>query len=492
MTPEEKQLLYDVLQEKKARVKARRPSYTPNEGQRRVHASTKWLRGVFAGNGSGKSALAANEAIWALKGYNPITRQFHKVPTRVIVVLDDPYKATDQWVPELKKWQDFRDDQLHKRGKPFYSQITMDNGSELIFMSHGQEPLVFESIEADVVIFDEPPPRHIYVALIRGLRKAGRTPWVLIVGTPLASAWMRTELLEPWERGERTDIDCFTYGTEVNASNLAAGYIERMKATLSEKEQRIRLFGEFYDLDGLALAHLFDERTHVIDLPPDFDQESPCVIAMDPHPSKAHYAVLLGCDQDNYLYYIDEFKMKASARPFMEALVERGWLHDHKIIDIVYDSLGSADTTSGEGYRSFGEVVNEVLAEKGLGRARATTYNDKSDENFIERIRDILLVPDAGPPKLRIVRGNIGIIQDIRNVQWAQYAKNRNIDESKPKLDITQKDYLSCLKYALATNLYFKKTSDSRGFRPIQGPTTYGARKPRIINRIQLRARRRR
>jgi hypothetical protein len=214
---------------------------------------------------------------------------------------------------------------------------------------------------------------------------------------------------------------------------------------------------------------------------------------MDPHPSKAHFAVLLGCDEHNNLYYLDEYKQKAPARPFTEALIERGWFTDHKIIDIVYDSLGSADTTSGEGYRSFGEVVNEVLADRGLGRARATTYTDKSDENFIERIRDSLLIPDDGtPPKLRIVRGNIGIIQDIRNVQWAQYAKNRNIDESKPKLDITQKDYLSCLKYALATNLYFKKVGDSRGFRPTQGPSTYGAaRKPRILNRIQLRARRR-
>jgi hypothetical protein len=451
------------------------------------------LEDYTVNHNSGKSALAANEAIWAMQGYNPVTKKFSKVPTRVIVVLDDPSKANDQWVPELMKWYSFREDQLHKRGKPSYSQVTMDNGSELIFMSHNQEPLLFESIEADVVIFDEPPPRHIYVALVRGLRKAGRTPWVLIVGTPIAASWMRTEILEPWERGERKDIECFTYGTEVNTQNLAEGYIERMRATLTEKEVRIRLFGEFYDLDGLALAHLFNERTHVVDLPPSWNPDNPCVIAMDPHPSKAHFAVLLGCDEHNNLYYLDEYKQKAPARPFTEALIERGWFTDHKIIDIVYDSLGSADTTSGEGYRSFGEVVNEVLADRGLGRARATTYTDKSDENFIERIRDSLLIPDDGtPPKLRIVRGNIGIIQDIRNVQWAQYAKNRNIDESKPKLDITQKDYLSCLKYALATNLYFKKVGDSRGFRPTQGPSTYGAaRKPRILNRIQLRARRR-
>jgi hypothetical protein len=336
----------------------------------------------------------------------------------------------------------------------------------------------------------------MYVALIRGLRKPGRTPWVLIVGTPIAASWMRVELLEPWERGDRKDIECFTYGTAVNQKNLAAGYIERMEATLSEKERRIRLGGEFYDLDGLALAHLFHEKTHVIDRPRDWDSANPCVIAIDPHPSKAHFAVVLGCDKDNYLYYMDELSLKAPARRFAEAIIDAGWFSKYNIVDIVYDSLGNADTTSGEGYRPFGAVINEVLADAGLGRARATTYADKSDESFIERIRDSLVVPEEPDekgilaPKLRILRGNVGIIHDIRNVQWAQYAKNRNIDEAKPKLDITQKDYLSCLKYALATDLYFRKLRDARGYRPVQGPTTYGAPRRRA-RPISLRSRRR-
>lgn len=492
MSAEEKQLLFDLLEEKKARIRDRRPMYSPNEGQLRVHRSEKWLRGVFAGNGSGKSALAANEAIWALRGYNPITEKFTKVPARVIVVLDDPHKSVDQWVPELRKWHNFREDQLHKRGKPFYTQVVMDNGSELLFYSHGQEPLVFESIEADVIIFDEPPPRHIYVALLRGLRKPGRKPWVLIVGTPIVGSWMRRELLDPWEQGTRTDLDCFTYGTEVNRKNLADGYIERMEATLSDKEKLVRLGGRFYDVDGLALAHLFDEKTHLVEMPEDWDPENPCVIAIDPHPSKAHYAVLLGCDKNDYLYYLKEFRLKAPAREFMERLITEGWFGQFKIIDIVYDSLGNADTTSGEGYRKFGEVINEVLVENVLPRARATTFKDKSDEDFIERLRDVLYVPDMPDehgqfrPKLQIVAGNPGIVSDVRNVQWAQYAKQRNIDESKPKLDITQKDYLSCLKYALATNLYYRKRADSRGYRPVHGPTTYGSRKPRAINRMQL------
>lgn len=479
MTREQKLLLFDILQEKKRRLRDKKAVYKPNEGQARVHQSKKWLRAVFAGNGSGKTALAANEALWAALGYNPVTGSFSRVPARVIVLLDDPYKADTLWLPELMKWHNIdAEKQVHKKGKPYTSQISFPNGSEIMFMSHNQEPLAFESIEADYLIMDEPPPRGVYVALIRGLRKPGRKPWVLLVGTPIAASWMRQEILEPWERGERKDIECFRYGTAVNLKNLAEGYLERMEATLSEKERRIRLEGEFFDIEGLALAHLFREEVHIVE-PFDWGPDHPCVIAIDPHPSKAHFACLLGVDEKDQLYYIDEAKAKLPAREFIKELIHRGWLGSFNVIDIVVDSLGSADTTSGEGFRSFIDVANEVLKKAELPRARATTYKDKSDEEFVERIRDCLLIPDDGtPPKLRFFRGRPGIIQDVRNVQWGRYAKHRGVDDNKPSLDISNKDYLSCLKYALAANLYYKKPHNIV-YRRRTGPATYGARRPR-------------
>jgi hypothetical protein len=45
----------------------------------------------------------------------------------------------------------------------------------------------------------------------------------------------------------------------------------------------------------------------------------------------------------------------------------------------------------------------------------------------------------------------------VLNVQWARKPRS---EENKPHLDISHRDYLSCLKYALATNLYFKKNKD--------------------------------
>lgn len=467
----EKIRLYDLIQEKKRRIRQAGAIYQPNKGQLPVHQSKASLRCVFSGNGAGKTALAVNEALSFALGFNTWTKEFTKVPARVIVLLDHPSKVGDVWVPELQKWTTLTEDQLHKRGKPYVEKISFKNGSEIIFMFHESSPLLFESIELDAAIFDEPPPRAAYIALRRGGRKKGRKPKFLIIGTPISAAWMRTEISEPWSKGELPDTECFTFGTVVNESNLAAGYIQSFSQALSEKERRIRLHGEFFDLEGLALAHLFDPTVHIVE-PFEWPHSNPVVVAIDPHPVKAHYAVMLGTDREGSLYYIKEIRLKAVARDF--ALALKDFVKGYRVIDYICDSLGSAEMTGGEGFRTF----IQVLKDNGI-QVRSTDWSEKSDEDFIERIRSALVVPTEPDnyglylPKLRIFRGNYGIVGDIENVQWVKW---RNLDEYKPKLEITHKDYLSCLKYALATNLSFGKEK-AKIYRHIHGAETYGVRK---------------
>jgi hypothetical protein len=74
----------------------------------------------------------------------------------------------------------------------------------------------FESIELDFCVFDEPPPRYVFIAFKRGGRKKNRTARFLIIGTPISAAWLRTEIYEPWSKGELPDAECFRYGTVVN------------------------------------------------------------------------------------------------------------------------------------------------------------------------------------------------------------------------------------------------------------------------------------
>lgn len=468
LSKEEKIRLYETIQEKKKRAREGGAVYAPNSGQLEAHKSTKNTRALFCGNSFGKTTFGCNEAIFWAQGFSSITDVFSKVPARIIIVLDHPEKVAEKWLPELRKWAVIPDEHCHKRGKPYINRITWPTGSEFLFFFHDQSDLQFESIEADYLVFDEPPPRRVYVALMRGLRNKNREPRILILGTPLTGAWMRKEILVPWTRGELPDTDCFTFSTEMNKENLPTGYLERFSSVLTEKERQIRLHGRFFDLEGSALSHLFNRGIHVVDSF-EWPEDWGVVVSIDPHPTKPHHACMLGVDKEGYLYYIKEMREKMVARQFAQAL--KDFYKGYRVIDITHDCLGESEGTGNEGFMSFAEVLRSCGV-----MTRSTNWVDKHDEDFIERIRNALAIPEEKDnfgrslPKLRIFRGNHGIINDIENVQWL---KMRNYDEFKPKLDISDTDYLSCLKYALATNLTPLK-GKAKIFHRTQGFETYG------------------
>lgn len=486
LSKEDKLKLLAALEEKDRRSRLKRDVYRPNAGQMVIHRSPKATRLVVSGNGMGKTSAAVNEALWAAEGFNPLTQTYIPVPRKIGVVLDKPNKVTDKWLPELNKWAVLDNVQKKQNGKPYVDQLIFANGSEIKFFFHDQEDLTFESIEVDDLIFDEPPPRRVYVGLKRGQRNKGKNARTLIIGTPLAGAWLRKEIYEPWAAGELPDTECFRFATDVNAANLPEGYVESFSSILTEKERRIRLHGEFFDLDGLALAHLFNKSSHLLSRDKyEFDMSHPCVVSLDPHPSKKHVAILMGADEHGVVV-LKELALKATPRQFAREL--REWYKGYRLIDIVCDSLGSSEMTGGEGFKSFIQVLNE----EGV-RCRPTTYQDKNDEDWIARIQDVLALPDepnnfgARIPRLRLMDTNVGCINDIETVEWAKY---KNLEDFKPTLDISRKDYLACIKYALSTNLTIKKEKDRVYYRT---DSKYGVNmEKRAQSVIKMRGKRRR
>lgn len=469
LSKKEKLDLLDALEAKKQRQLSRRDNYSPNGGQRGVHASEKQIRVVTAGNGGGKTALAVNEALWALTGHNQVTGKYTDVPARVIVLLDQPMKVAQTWLPEIKKWYPLKPEQLHKDGKPFVSRVSFENGSELIFMFHETEPMAFESIELDMMIADEPFARHIWVALFRGGRKKGRVARFLLVGTPISGSWLREDIVEPWSRGELDNVSVHRYGTIENQANLSEGYVEQFSKILTEKERLIRLEGQFADLDGLALAHLFSRKHHLVSAfnyrwPPNW----PVVVTIDPALAKKHVALMLGVTQQNQLVVLRELSLKGTAPQFATEL--KKWMAGFRVVDIVCDSMGSGDLTGGDGSLSF--IAS--LQRNGV-RCRATTYDEKQDEAWLDMIQQVLVVPDEPDnfgrqePRLKVLDTCIGLIHDIETVAWEKY---RLEDIYKPKLDIKKKDFLACLKYGLAAQPAFDKGRE----RVIRGKNPAGLR----------------
>lgn len=458
LSKEEKLQLYDLLQEKKRRILQKKPTYKPNAGQLPVHKDTHPIRIVAAANGGGKTTLAVQEMLWLATGYNPVTKEFSKVPATIIVLLDSPMKVEEIWLTEARKWYPLDVEcTLIKNGKPYVNEISFKNGSKVMFMFHQQEDLVFEGIQLDAFLADEPFPRRIWIALTRGARKKHTKPKFLIIGTPIGQPWLYDQLWKAAVEGKRTDIGIHRFSIEVNESNLADGYVAQFSQNLTEAEKKVRLQGHFSHLEGLALAHLFNRQIHVVDKFI-WPQGKATVLIIDPHFSKPHTAALIGATGDGRVYYIKEMHSKSSGSAYAEEIKE--FCRGYRVIDYVIDSLGETPGTGGDGNLSF----SEKLRKCGLP-VRATSFNEKSDEDFIQRIQQVLEIPQTADnfgrtiPKLAIMDGNEGIIHDIETVQWLKY---RNQEGFKPKLDISSKDYLSLLKYALATNISFVADTGQR------------------------------
>ncbi len=452
LTREQKLQQLDLIAEKKRRILSKKDVYKPNEGQMPVHLDPKPIRIVAAANGGGKSTLGVQELLWWATGTNPLTNKMTKVPATIVVLLDNPIKVDQVWLPEIRKWYPLDAEcELRKNGKPYVNQICFKNGSQVIFMFHDQEDLVFEGIQIDYLICDEPFPRRIWVALTRGARKKNTVPRFLIIGTPIGQAWIYSDLWKKSIDGERTDIGLHRFAIEVNRQNLAEGYIEQFSKNLTEAEKKVRLQGHFAHLEGLALAHLFDRSIHLV---PRFKwpKGKPVVLVIDPAQAKPHVAVLVGATGDGRIYYLKEMATTSPPRMFAKELKEfmKG---DWRVIEMVIDSIAETPGTGGEGSMSFADA----LRRHGIP-VRATSYDDKDDADFIQRIKQVLEVPEdtdnygRRQAKLAIMEGNPGIVDDVETACWQKY---RQFELFKEKLDISKKDYLACLKYALATSIGF-------------------------------------
>lgn len=475
LTKDQKLQLLEAVKEKKRRARSKKDLFIPHGEQRQIIDALTRVDSiyVFCGNGWGKTATGSNLAGWYVKGYNPVLEIFTKVPRKVHIILDHPTKVEDVWLPELRKWVEIDDKMLSKRGKPYPVQISFQNGSQIHFMFHEQPPMVFESTEYDVIIFDEPPPKKIFLAMKRGQRTKNSEPKTVMLGTPISQSWLRTDIYEPWRDGKLSNVECFFGNTEANRENLKEGYIEEYSTYLTEDQKKMRLQGQFFDLSGLPLRNLFKDDIHIISesqFENIFDKKRyPCVLAIDPHSAKPHHACLIGVDRDGFLYYIKEIAEKKVPREFAKEL--KRMMEGYRVVDIVWDSAGEAEGTGGEGYMSF----SEIMKQEGI-QGRGTTFKDKSDEDFVTRIQEALTVPKTPnnfgmyTPKLRIVEGNPGIVKDIKNVSWQ---KDKKTDLNKGKLEISNRDYLAACKYGLASNLTPAKGKE-RVHKPASASRAYG------------------
>lgn len=431
-------------------------TYAPNSVQEKFHKSNAFIRALFSGNGVGKTTGCLNEAIWTATGTHPF-RQTSRIPNTTIIVLDDPFKADTVYITELRKrkWYDLSKLKVEKHGRPYTTEIIFPNGSNIIFMGHEVSEDKWESIQCAAIIFDEPPPRFIFPALLRGMREQGMKFWIAFAGTPRGknAPWMYREIYRPWKMGQDKDIECFGGSTYDNLHNLDPGTIERWKKRFTKEELKTRVEGEFEFLTGRVFPEFHAD--HHIEKPFDWPFAWPCILAIDPHVRKNHCAVIIGIDPDKELHVIRELETSLAGRRAAEFFING--CAGFNIRVGICDNYGSMPTTGGEDRKSFIDVFNET-SRRILSRIviRPTTKAEKSDDEWIEDMRDWLRleVDNTGKerPRFHIFDNCLKTIDNFESYIWDEHkgaqAEGKDVKEKPLGTDC---DFLMCVKYGIAT-----------------------------------------
>lgn len=432
--------------------------YDPNEVQDKVHKSQAFIRALFSGNGVGKTTACIQEAIWTSTGTHP-HRRTARLPNIVIIVLDDSTKADTVYLAGLRKrnWYDLSKLKLYKDGRSHTQRVVFPNGSEWHFMTHDMDEQKWESIECACVIFDEPPPRFIYIALLRGMREKDMRPWIMFAGTPLGrnAPWMYKEIYKPWKFGEDNEIECFFGTTHQNIQNLDPEVIDRWKKRYNEKELKTRIEGKFEFLSGVVFPD-FSREYHV---EKDFPWPSnwKCILAIDPHLRKNHTAIIVGIDPDGELHVIREISTPLAGRRAAEFIINS--CEGFNVRIGICDNFGSIKMYGdGEERKSFIDIFNEVAIAMNRARLciRPTTRAQKRDDEWIEDMRDWLRLETDFEGQLRakfhVFESCVHTISDFESYVWDEHT-GRKADLQEPKEEPlgTDCDFLMPLKYAIAT-----------------------------------------
>jgi hypothetical protein len=278
--------------------------YTPHHDDERRFVYTDTPRRALAkgGEGGGKSVAGV------IKDLERLRRGMHGMMGSP----DFEHFKKSLW-PEFRRWCPWQHvTQRHQYkampdwepSKPF--MLAFENGATLLCGGF-DEPGSWEGPNVHFAHFDE-ARRHKTPAMLKVMDGRcrltgphGEPPQNYYTTTP-RKHWL-FEYFGPWETPDESDpladfkkqtlvIDLLTVD---NAANLAAGYVEDRRQSLTEAEARVLLEAAWEDVDDvdrfLASISLWDACRDP-DLPP-LGPHEPCVLAMDAGESSDTFATVL-------------------------------------------------------------------------------------------------------------------------------------------------------------------------------------------------------
>lgn len=264
---------------------------------------------LSAANGVGKTAFLVNLARNIIFG--PANRFFDypifrswPYPKRIRIVSEPSQVKSSGPVPtEIDKWWPKGKYTVNKAGHPYPSEYQAGDWI-LEVMTYEQDKEQHEGANLGAVLFNEPPPQHLWTPNMSRLRAGG----IGVVGmTPLTSAgWFFDEVVprhEPFVFYADVEAACKQHGTR---GHLDHNQIQKLIGEYDEDEKEARVGGKAMYLKGLIFK-TFYPNVHILkeDIRPPYG--APVWNVVDPHSDKPFASIWAFPDARGDVYLFDEW-----------------------------------------------------------------------------------------------------------------------------------------------------------------------------------------
>lgn len=239
---------------------------------------TKRVRCYFAGNKGGKTTGGGIRTVERLLGralWDRERRQHlrYRTPARGAVFSEDFDSHVEITVPALLSWTPRGEiKKLVKNAAQHPVRLEYKNGSVLHFRTYDQGAEKAEGKDWDVVWVDEPPPRNVYTAILRGLVATGGV--LYITATLLKETWL-------YDESEHDHVVIFE-GTIHDNSWINASARNDFLASLTDDERQVRELGKPASLTGVVYKSFRADTPFVVE-PHPIPIDSPIILGVDPH-----------------------------------------------------------------------------------------------------------------------------------------------------------------------------------------------------------------
>lgn len=425
--------------------------------------STAETTAFFGGNRSGKTTAGACKAVIHATGRYPSwwTAKRYNRPTTGRIFAKDFQKGAQVIIKKLKEWMP--QDAYHSAprkgnlGVEIIWNIKHVSGGVSVFdiMTYEQDPFSAEGWDGDWLWFDEPPPRDMYIAAVRGLVDNEGLCWFSL--TPLKEPWLFDEIYCSKNPNIFSVICDMRHNLErVNPISgqtigLSERAIRKYETKLTEEERETRMHGRFRYLAGRIWKswdrdiHTFDrfkewplDRKKNIIIAGEPPVHWPRVFVLDPHDRMPHALLWVACDDaGDYWAYREGWLKECLLEDIVTFIKEKETAAKERIL------LRLLDPNFGPKiYGNTGLTVRDELEQAGQKQSYPVRFSFGDDHKELGRneFAALLHYNSSIPlsilnhPKFRAANDLKEFIYQIEHYVWDEYKLSTDRDpKEKPK-----------------------------------------------------------